>query len=65
MVWAVLTDPAAYPDWNPFVRELRGELVEGGRLRVRIGPPGRRAITLRPRACTSSRSGGSRGWAGS
>ena len=48
VVWAVLTDTAAYPEWNPFVRDLGGELVQGGRLRVRIGPPGRRAVTLRP-----------------
>jgi hypothetical protein len=49
VVWAVLTDTAAYPEWNPFVRELSGDLVADGRLRVRIGPPGRRAVTLRPR----------------
>jgi uncharacterized protein YndB with AHSA1/START domain len=39
-VWAVLVDTASYPEWNPFVRKLDGELREGARLEVRIAPPG-------------------------
>lgn len=46
-VWQVLTDTAAYPDWNPFVRRLEGDLVEGSRLTVDL-QPGDKATTLRP-----------------
>ena len=53
-VWSVLTDTDAYPEWNPFVRELTGELVTGARLRVVLGAPGRRPMTLRPRVLTAS-----------
>jgi hypothetical protein len=47
-VWAVLADTEAYPDWNPFVRELTGKLREGGKLEVRIAPPGGRPMTFKP-----------------
>ncbi len=35
-VWAVLTDFAAYGEWNPFITEVRGKLEPGGRLRVEL-----------------------------
>ncbi|MEY2476288.1 MAG: hypothetical protein QOG87_1603 [Actinomycetota bacterium] len=48
-VWAVLTDFARYPDWNPFVTSISGDLAEGSRLRVRLTPPAGRAMTFKPR----------------
>src|SRR5215218_4856074 len=47
-VWAILTDFASYPQWNPFIRRISGELKVGERLDVRLEPPGGRGITLRP-----------------
>lgn len=47
-VWRVLTDTVAYPSWNPFVRRLDGDLVEGSRLTVDL-QPGEKITTLRPR----------------
>jgi hypothetical protein len=47
-VWAVVTDFADYPEWNPFIRRISGELREGARLEVQIAPPGARATTGKP-----------------
>jgi hypothetical protein len=47
-VWAVLADTARYPEWNPFVTSIDGELDRGARLRVRLRTPKGRGMTLRP-----------------
>ena len=47
-VWAVLTEFAAYPEWNPFIRRITGELARGARLEVRIEPPAAPASTFEP-----------------
>ena len=47
-LWQILTDFPAYSDWNPFITEIEGRSELGARLRVRICPPGRTAITLKP-----------------
>jgi hypothetical protein len=39
-VWAELTNFKAYPEWNPLVRELHGELEVGSKIRMFIIPFG-------------------------
>jgi hypothetical protein len=48
-VWRVLTDFAAYPEWNPFVRRAEGKVEVGARLHVVIQPPGGKGMSFRPR----------------
>jgi len=47
-VWGVLTDTARYPDWNPFITTLTGQLRDGAHLEAVISPPGGKARTFRP-----------------
>lgn len=47
-VWAVLTDFAAYPSWNPFISQISGPLEVGRKLTVRMQPPGGRGMTFKP-----------------
>jgi len=49
VVWRVLTDFAAYPEWNPFIVRIEGDLTVGQILDLTIQPPGRRAMTFRPK----------------
>ena len=47
-VWRVLTDFAAYPEWNPFVQFVEGEVRVGTRLQVYIQPSGGNGMLFRP-----------------
>jgi hypothetical protein len=49
VVWDVLTDFPAMADWNPFIRKITGEPIDGTRIRVTIQPPGRGTMSFRPR----------------
>jgi hypothetical protein len=47
-VWGVLTDLAAYQDWNPFIVSAAGRAEVGEQLTNRMQPPGGRAVTFKP-----------------
>ncbi len=48
-VWEVLTDFKKYPDWNPFIRSLKGEVKKGNKLQISLQPPDGMAMKFRPR----------------
>lgn len=47
-VWEILTDFESYPEWNPFIRVISGEIREGGRLEVKITPPDEKEMSFSP-----------------
>ncbi|OLS99908.1 hypothetical protein BJF90_37470 [Pseudonocardia sp. CNS-004] len=47
-VWAILTDTAAYSEWNTFIPKLDGSLEPGSRLDVTIAPPGAKQQRFAP-----------------
>lgn len=47
-VWKILTDFAAYPEWNPFIKFARGVPQQGTRLDVHIQPSGTKGMTFHP-----------------
>lgn len=47
-VWSVLVDFDRYPEWNPFVQALTGELAVGAPLTAKLSL-GTRPLTIRPR----------------
>jgi hypothetical protein len=46
-IWALLTDAAAYPQWNSTVERIDGHIVAGGRVTVHAKSAPGRAFPLR------------------
>jgi hypothetical protein len=47
-VWAMLTNFSSYPEWNPFVRRIEGDLQVGEKLTVDLQPGESKPQTMRP-----------------
>lgn len=51
-IWNILTDFESYPQWNPFITSLTGEVQVGNKIRVRLEPPNASAMTFTPKILT-------------
>jgi hypothetical protein len=47
-VWDVLANFDGYSTWNPFIVRAQGDAAVGASVRLRMSPPGGRAVTLTP-----------------
>jgi hypothetical protein len=47
-VWAILTDFDKYPNWNPFIKSITGNVLTGSKIRARLAPPGANEMTFKP-----------------
>jgi hypothetical protein len=47
-VWQLLTDFSSYPEWNPLIREAKGDIEKGRKIEVYIQPPGGGGMRFRP-----------------
>ena len=48
-VWAILTDFENYPNWNPFIKYIKGEVKVGNKIIARIEPPKAKGMIFKPR----------------
>ncbi len=62
-VWGILTDFGNYPNWNPFITSLKGEVEVGKTITVRIEPPGAGVNTFKPKV-TAFEAGKKLSWLG-
>lgn len=47
-VWAVLTNFESYPSWNPFIKQLTGDVAEGKTISVTLHPPEGSPMSFKP-----------------
>jgi len=48
-IWKVLTDFDKYPDWNPFIKSIKGRPLKGNKISARLEPPDSFGMTVNPR----------------
>lgn len=63
VIWDILADTGAYPDWNPYHVLVEGEMTVGETLAVHVEKPNGSGLTVHPRLMESER-GRSLVWGG-
>lgn len=48
-VWAILTDFDNYPNWNPFIKSIKGQVAVGNKITARMEPPEAKGMTFVPK----------------
>lgn len=48
-IWKLFSHFENYPNWNPFITSLTGEVLAGKRIEVKIEPPESRGMTFKPK----------------
>jgi hypothetical protein len=51
-IWEILTNFENYPNWNPFIKQLTGEVKVGSKIKANIQPPEAKAMTFKPTILT-------------
>jgi hypothetical protein len=52
-VWQILLDFSAYEQWNPFIRSIGGQAIEGSPLQVQIQPPGGQRMAFKAKVLSA------------
>ena len=47
LVWEVFSDFKSYKEWNPFIREVKGEVAIGNK--IEIQPTNQKAMSFKPK----------------
>ncbi|MBK9462180.1 MAG: SRPBCC domain-containing protein [Sphingobacteriales bacterium] len=48
-VWAILTNFDNYPNWNPFIKSITGQVAVGNKITAQIEPPNSSKMTFTPK----------------
>jgi hypothetical protein len=51
-VWSILVNFENYPNWNPFIKSIKGNLKVGNKIMARIEPPEANGMTFKPTILT-------------
>jgi hypothetical protein len=51
-VWSILTNFDNYPNWNPFIKSIKGDVKVGNKITARIEPPQAKGMTFKPKILT-------------